>query len=247
MCSTRAPVASATAAARVVLPEPAGPSMQTSRPAAEQRRLRRARAPARPPPWRRTHRAHQNGSSEVRARAAVGRHRRRRTRPRPAGARRWCARTARRTWRAGTTPVSPTRSVAAAGPVSGVCTSPAPSSPVRCSAGRRPRAAAAGRRRAGRRRRSRRRATVTTVGVGRRSDRHPEERRRAGLEGLVVVEQARHQQPGAGRDLGDHRVGGRGLDRAGAAGVPELQRRRRRPGPRRSRGGVPPAARPRRT
>ena len=38
-----------------------------------------------------------------------------------------------------------------------------------------------------------------------------------------MVEQRRHQQPGAGGDLGDHRVGGGGLDRAGAAGVPELQ------------------------
>jgi hypothetical protein len=39
-----------------------------------------------------------------------------------------------------------------------------------------------------------------------------------------VVEDARHQQARAGRDLGDRGVGGRGLDRPRPAAVPELQR-----------------------
>ena len=38
-----------------------------------------------------------------------------------------------------------------------------------------------------------------------------------------MVEERRHQQAGAGRDLGDDRVGGGLRDRSGAAGVPELQ------------------------
>ena len=46
-----------------------------------------------------------------------------------------CARTARRTWRAGTRPGRRSASRPPAWPVSGVCTSPAPSSPVRCSPG----------------------------------------------------------------------------------------------------------------
>ena len=60
--------------------------------------------------------------------------------------------------------------------------------------------------------------------VGRVSgDRQAVERRGARGERLVVVEQAGHQQSRARGDLGDGGVGGRRLDRPGAAGVPELQ------------------------
>ena len=73
------------------------------------------------------------------------------------------------------------------------------------------------------------------------------ERRRPRLEALVVVEQAGDQQPGAGGDLGDDRVGHGGLDAARAAAVPELQVDHARAGPARSRSDAPRAGRPRPT
>ena len=65
--------------------------------------------------------------------------------------------------------------------------------------------------------------TVATWRDGRRTTGSAEERRRRRLERLVVVEQAGHQQPGPRGHLGHDRVRRGGLDRAGAAGVPELQ------------------------
>ena len=65
--------------------------------------------------------------------------------------------------------------------------------------------------------------TVAIAGDGFGVTGRPKNAAGRGVEGLVVVEQRRHEQARAGGDLGDHRVGGGGLDRAGAAGVPELQ------------------------
>ena len=117
---------------------------------------------------------------------------------------------------------SPISSIAAARPVSGVCTSPAPSRPVTCSPagahGVGSRSAPAGPDAT-----SPPPCTVAMVADGRRVTGQPDVRRRARLEAAVVVEQGRDQEPGAGRDLGDDRVGRGVLDRSRAAGVPELQ------------------------
>ena len=107
-----------------------------------------------------------------------------------AGARCWRARRARRTWRAGTRPGRRSPAVAAGCPVSGVCTSPAPSSPVRCSpAG----AHGVGSRSlpAGPDATSPPPCTVATWGDGRRVTGRPKNAAGRGCEGLVVVEQGR--------------------------------------------------------
>ena len=120
--------------ASVDLPEPVSPSTQTSRPPPSSGRLgervvedrgRRRRAGSRP------------RRSERQPAPAVGRHLSTMRSP----ASRWTsgrARTPRRTWRAGTTPGHRSAVRGAPGPVSGVCTSPAPSSEVRWRPGRRP-------------------------------------------------------------------------------------------------------------
>ena len=160
--------------------------------------------------------------SEGEAMAAVRRHGVHEPRPRRAGARRWCARTARRTSRAGTTPGR--RSRASRPGARSAASAPRRRPRARSGAARAaPTATGSRSSPAGPEATSPPPCTVATCGEGRRTTGQPEVRRRAGLEGLVVVEQRRHQQPGPGRDLGHHRVGGRGLDRAGAAGVPELQ------------------------
>ena len=86
------------AAARVVLPEPAGPSMQTSRPSPSSGGWAAACARTAATVASGRHRA-QPRRDRCRGTSA----RSRRSRPRPAGARPGSARTARRTWRAGTT------------------------------------------------------------------------------------------------------------------------------------------------
>ena len=159
------------------------------------------------------------------AEAAVGRHRLDDLAHRRPGGRGWCARRARRTWRAGTRPSRRSGAGAAPEPVSGVWTSPAPSSPVRCRPGG---AQGSGARSlpVGPLAMNPPPATVTTPSRGSTYDRDAEERRRPRLEALVVVEQAGHQQPGAGGDLGDDAGRRRSTRRC------RSRRRSRTPGPR---------------
>ena len=129
MCTTRAPGRRARGHRR----RPA--SSCPTRPGRRRRSAgrRRASAGARSRPARRT--VGERRTHQASPRPAVGRHRVDDLVARRAGGPGWCARRARRTWRAGTTPSRRSAAARAPEPVSGVCTSPAPSSPVRCRSG----------------------------------------------------------------------------------------------------------------
>ncbi len=179
--------------------------------------------------------------SERQAQSAVGRHRRRRTAlPGSRCTPTWRARTARRTWRAGTTPGRRSPAAPAAGPVSGVCTSPAPSRPVRWSPagahGIGSRSAPAGPE-----------ATRPPPCDGRDPGRGPADTGRPkNAAGAARRSGSGRRAPGtsspdpAATSVTTGSACGR-LDRAGAAGVPELQVGELRERSRRSRGGAPRA------
>ena len=182
-----------THARRRLEPRPARPRASSCR----SRRDRRRRPAVRRRAWRRRGRGpasssehgparHQKASPWPRyvgTRSDEGARRR-------AGGRCWRARRARRTSRAGTRRGRRSAAAPAACPVSGVCTSPAPSSPVRCRPGG---AHGIGSRSApaAPEATSPPPCTVAICGGGAADDREPEEGRRPGLEGLVVVEQRR--------------------------------------------------------
>ena len=237
MCTTSALVSVADArAASVVLPDPAGPSTHTSRPApsvggaAEHELERRRRRPSCP------------GSPGV-AGAAVGRHR-----------------------LDDLVAAQQVHDVDVLGDLAGLgvpephqLADQQRAPPGRSAASaprRRPRARSGAGRAAPTGRASgpcrRARGDQPAAGDGgdgrRRAGGRPAARRTppaAGSKRPVVVEQPRHQQPGPGGDLGDGRVGGGGLDASRSRRRSRTPARRPRAAPRRPRPGARPAARPR--